>query len=66
MDALADIQRQHTQALIKEKEAEWKASRPRVNVGDDDSSSMTKEEILAIKDRDERQKEIAKHLNLFT
>jgi len=65
MDALADIQRQHTQALIKEKEAEWKASRPRVNVGDDDSS-MTKEEILAIKDRDERQKEIAKHLNLFT
>lgn len=66
MDALADIQRQHTQALIKEKEAEWKASRPRVNVGDDDDSSMTKEEILAIKDRDERQKAIAKHLSLFT
>lgn len=66
MDALADIQRQHTQALIKEKEAEWKASRPRVNVGDDEDSSMTKEEILAIKDRDERQKAIAKHLSLFT
>ena len=65
MDALVDYQRQHTQALIKEKEAEWKASRPRVNVGDDDDSSITKEEILAIKDRDLRQKEIAKHLNLF-
>lgn len=66
MDALADVQRQHTQALIKEKEAEWKASRPRVNIGDgDDSSTMTKEEILAIPDRNKRQEEIAKHLDLF-
>lgn len=66
MDALADVQRQHTQALIKEKEAEWKASRPRVNIGDgDDSSTMTKEEILAITDREKRQEEIAKHLDLF-
>lgn len=66
MDALADIQRQHTQALIKEKEAEWKASRPRVNMGSGEDSSMTKEEILAIKDTQERQKAIAAHLNLFT
>ena len=40
MDALADVQKQHTQSLIKAKEAEWKASRPRVNVGDDEDSSM--------------------------
>ncbi|WP_406543903.1 hypothetical protein [Pseudobutyrivibrio sp.] len=66
MDALADVQRQHTQSLIKAKEAEWKASRPRVNVGDDEDSSMTKEEILAIQDRDERTKAIAKNLSLFT
>lgn len=65
MDALADIQAQHTKALIKEKEAEWKASRPRVNMGEGDDSSMTKEEILAIEDRDKRQQEIAKHLDLF-
>ena len=66
MDALADVQKQHTQSLIKAKEAEWKASRPRVNVGDDEDSSMTKEEILAISDRDERTKAIAKNLSLFT
>lgn len=65
MDALADIQKQHTQALLKAKEAEWKASRPRVNMGDGDDSSMTKEEILAITDREERQRQIAKHLDLF-
>lgn len=65
MDALADIQKQHTQALIKEKEAEWKASRPRVNIGDGEDSSMTKEEIMAIKDVNERQKAIAAHLDLF-
>lgn len=66
MDALMEVQRQHTQALIKEKEAEWKASRPRVNIGDgDESSTMTKEEILAIPDRNKRQEEIAKHLDLF-
>lgn len=65
MDALADIQKQHTQEIIKAKEAEWKASRPRVNMGDGDDSSMTKEEILAISDRSERQKAIAKHLDLF-
>lgn len=66
MDALADIQTQHTNALLKAKEAEWKASRPRVNIGSGEDSSMTKEEILAIKDTNERQKAIAAHLNLFT
>lgn len=65
MDALADIQKQHTQALLKAKEAEWKASRPRVNMGNGEDSSMTKEEILAIKDINERQKAIASHLDLF-
>lgn len=66
MDALADVQRQYTQALLKEKEAEWKKSRPRVNMGDgEDSTSMTKDEIMAIKDPKERQIAIAKNLKQF-
>ena len=65
MDGLADIQRQHTQALIKEKESEWKASRPQINVGSGDEASMTREEIMAIKDPKERQLAIAKNLKQF-
>lgn len=66
MDALADIQAQHTKELIKAKEAEWKASRPRVQMGDgDDSTPMTKEEIFAISDPKERQMAIAKNLKVF-
>lgn len=65
MDELTNIQSTYTKELIKAKEAEWKASRPRVNMGDDGAEAMTKEEILAIKDRTERQMAIAKHLDLF-
>lgn len=65
MDELASIQASFTKKLIKAKEDEWKASRPRVNMGDGEETSMTKEEILAIVDRDKRQEEIAKHLDLF-
>lgn len=65
MDELAAIQATYTKELIKAKEAEWKASRPRVNMGDDGADSMTREEIMAIKDDSERQRQIAKHLNLF-
>lgn len=65
MDELANIQAQHTKALIKEKEAEWKASRPKAQMGDGEDSNMTKEEILAIKDPKERQIAIAKNLKSF-
>lgn len=65
MDELASIQATYTKELIKAKEAEWKASRPRVNMSDDGADSMTREEIMAIKDDSERQRQIAKHLNLF-
>lgn len=64
MNKLADIQKRHTDALLKAKEAEWKASRPRVNAGDG-SVSMTKEEIMAIKDPVERQAAIARNLDQF-
>ena len=64
MDKLADIQHKHTDAMLKAKEAEWKASRPRVNAGDG-SVSMTKEEIMAIKDPVERRNAIARNLEQF-
>lgn len=63
MDALADIQRKHTERLLKEKEAEWKKNTPRVNFSSDDG--MSKEEILAIEDREEKIKQIAMHPELF-
>lgn len=63
MDALADIQKKHTDSLIKAKEAEWKKQSPRVNFGSD--STVTKEEILAIPDIEERQRMMAQHLDLF-
>lgn len=64
MDKLADIQRQHTESLIKAKEAEWKLSRPRVNAGDG-SVSMTKEEIMAIQDPVARREAIARNIDQF-
>lgn len=64
MDALADIQKQHTDALLKAKEKEWKASRPPLNAGDG-SNSMSREEILAIADTDARVKAMAQNIELF-
>ena len=66
MDALVNIQRQHTETLIKAKEAEWKKSMPKAYIGDGNYPAMTKEEILAIEDDEERTKAIARHLNMFT
>lgn len=66
MDTLADVNRQYVQAIRKQDKAQFMGSRGRVNFSDgDDSTSMTKEEILAIKDPKERQIAIAKNLKLF-
>lgn len=65
MEALMKIQKAHTDNLLKEKEAEWKKSRPGASVGNGAYSSMTKEEILAIEDEAERQKAIAANISLF-
>ena len=64
MDKLADIQRKNLEAQIKAKEAEWKATRPRLNAGDG-SVSMTKEEIMAIKDPVQRREAIARNIDQF-
>lgn len=65
MDALVNIQRQHTDSLIKAKEAEWKKSMPKAHIGNGSYPAMSKEEILAIEDVEERTAAIAKHLDLF-
>lgn len=65
MDALTKIQKAHTDNLLKEKEAEWKKSRPGANVGNGSYSVMTKEEILAIEDDEERVRAIAQHPEFF-
>jgi len=65
MDALADIQKQHTEAVRKADRAEWMKSRPDARVGDGSYPEMTKEEIMAIEDYDERIKAIATHPHLF-
>lgn len=44
MDGLAVIQKQHTEAVLKAKEAEWLKSRPQVNVGGG-NGTLTKEQF---------------------
>lgn len=65
MDALADAFKQQKQIELKAERAKWMGERGRVNMGDGEESSMTKEQILAIEDRDERVRMMAKHLSLF-
>lgn len=65
MDALTDIQRQHTEATLKAAKEEWKKSIPQPQHGNGEYSSMTKEEIMAIKDNDARIQAIARNQHLF-
>ena len=65
MDQLADIQKQYTASVIKAKEIEWKKSMPQARIGNGSYPAMTKEEILAIEDQEERTAAIARHLDLF-
>ena len=61
MKIIADVK----DKAIKEKEAEWKKSRPAGFVGSGSYPTKTREEILAIQDDEERILEIAKHPELF-
>ncbi len=65
MEALTDIQRQHTEATLKAARAEWQKSIPQPNFGTGEYSSMTKKEILSIKDTAERQKAILANRQMF-
>ncbi len=65
MEALTDIQRQHTEATLKAARAEWQKSIPQPNFGTGEYSSMSKKDILAIKDTVERQKAILANRQMF-
>lgn len=60
---LAAIIEAEVQKAVKEAKAEWMKTRPPVNAGQ--YSSMTKEQIMAIPDRDERRKAMAQNMDLF-
>ena len=61
--AIADIIDKEIKAAVKLAENTWMKSRPAI--GSNSYSSMTTEQIMAIKDRDERQRAIAMNLDLF-
>lgn len=61
--SIAAIIEAEVQKAVKEAKAEWMKSRPPVNAGQ--YSSMTKEQIMAISDRDERRKAMAQNMDLF-
>ena len=63
-NAIAAIFANELNAAIKEKQAEWLKSRPQANAGA--YSSMTKEQIMAIPDRNERIRAIAQNQHLFS
>lgn len=63
-NAIAAIIESQKKAAVKEAQAEWLKSRPQANVGA--YSSMTKEQIMAIPDRNERIRAIAQNQHLFS
>jgi len=63
--SLAAIINKIVDKAVKDKEAEWKKSRPGVFVGEGEPPKKTKEEIMAITDPTERQKAIAENIELF-
>lgn len=65
MDALADIQKQHTETVLKSARAEWQKTIPQPKFGVDGNADMSKEEILAIEDPVKRRMEIAKNISKF-
>lgn len=63
--SIALIIEREKEKAVKEAKAEWQKSIPQPQFGTGEYSSMTKEEIGAIKDRSERRKAIAQNMNLF-
>lgn len=61
--AIALIIENEIKAAVKVAQTDWLKSRPQANVGSD--SPMTREEIMAIPDREARTRAIAQNQNLF-
>lgn len=64
-NAIAGYINKIVEKAIKEKEAEWKKSRPDAVVGNGAFPTMTKEQIMAIPDEEEMIRQIALHKELF-
>ena len=62
-NAIAEIIDKEIKSAVKIAETKWMKSRP--SIGANSYSSMTVEQIMAITDRDERQRAIAMNLDLF-
>lgn len=62
-NAIANILEKYASAKVKEAQTEWLKSRPQANAGQ--YSSMTAEQIMAIKDSDERLRAIAMNPQAF-
>lgn len=73
VDAVADGDHAAINAIIEREinkavataQLEWRKSVPPVNTGSGEYAGMTKEQIMAIQDRTERRKAIARNMNLF-
>jgi hypothetical protein len=65
METLAEVQKQHSDSLLKAAKDEWRGSIPDPQFSSGESS-MTREQILAIKDSKQRQRAIANNLALFS
>ena len=63
-NAVAALIENEVKSAVAKAEAEWKKSRPRVNVGGS-YTGMTKDQIMKIEDRAERRKAIAMNQELF-
>lgn len=63
-NALAEIIRTECENAVRKAEAEWINSRPQVSSGNG-TNSISVEQIMAIKDPEERQRLIAANMNLF-
>lgn len=62
--AIAKIITAEKERAVREAEAKWVGSRPEINTGST-GGSMTKEQIMAIKDNTLRQKAISENIDLF-
>lgn len=65
MDALADIQKKHTELALKKAEAEWIKSRPQVSAGGNGSVNVTQEQFNAMGIQ-ERTKLFREHPDVYS
>ena len=65
-NAIAGLIGKVVDKAVRDKEAEWKKSRPDAAVGNGGFPTMTVEQIMAIPDREERRRAINENIELFS